>query len=366
MKYPQIQFPKGTRIEAKNAIERMIDILIATKNSQPLKLTQRNTLGFTQDHIDKVKIVASLNPESLVFTSALPTDKILRITDEFDSGERFVRRGNTLSLTKEFYEFYKSIPIHEVVHEKDSFLYWLNSYFAKHTYTYRGRVFDKPSYTNSTNGRIEHPLTSATRAASKLKLRVKNEEVNILEFNTHPPHELSIDGDFDLIMIDYKGFAPSVLSYEFEYDFDDYPEIQGFTRDQVKILANAVRWKVKSRGLRRVRGIGPHTSTLTGKQIEAKILEAIPVYALDSKVLDKRFYELEVEILKKTLEFCDKKNIGVIPVHDGVILSNKNKQPVAEFMYQLGVDYGVRPTYKSVDKDMNIDWVDNRYKPERK
>ena len=346
-----VHIPKNTKVQAKAALNRMIERMILHGN-YPLVLNQRNP-RYTKEQIEKALLIGELNPSIFVVERSSSKNSYLAPTTW---NRLMARPATTMCLTEDAYskvhQFKKDIQL-RLSRDGDEEAR-LNLYFDQHDYRVNG-VKQTRWVTVSNDNRIVHPMTNLPRG--DFSVHTENGEVQSLEF----PKSIgwSIDGDENLVLLDYQAFAPTVISSINNTVFKDYPEIEGFTRDQVKKIFSAVRQGSRDRvtnELKRVSrpkqidGLGEHSCSLSNAEVLEIIYDSCPALLLPLELIKKQYIDAETSLLREIIRQSMFWQIGIVPLHDGVIVPKKAEYDYVDLMSNLGSEFKLKVVSKPIEK----------------
>ncbi len=326
--------------------EQLLRIILAhlftlySKNGshQPMYLSQ-NTLN--EDHrpfgpvVDYSMVVRGLidtftqHPEYFVVKKASKTDK--RIVKDRVSYRPATEVSMTPKLYGMFYEYgWQVSGLTQDAQQLIIDTQLLRDYHSKHIYKIGDQTMDTSTIRRTVQkdgslGRLSgHPWLTQTRSGVDCS-------------------DWSIDGDTDLVMLDFDQFAPRSLAIlnDLEVPNDPYPQILSncgqyqLTRDTVKGLF-AASLSPKD-GLahalnRKMKRLGKYSS----KNILDRLITSNPVIALKYEMkpnrLSHQYRSLESDIMSIIIQACNAFGIGICGIHDGVFCSRKNVDKVKSIM----------------------------------
>ena len=345
-----VQFPKNTKVQSKDALVQMIERMIMQRNF-PLVLNQRSN-RFTRRQVDTGLSIGEANPSIFEVNRASSTDKYLSVCN-FNRLER--RQASEMSLTKEAYESVKHLRSSLLTHHAETDEECsLNLYFDKHQYKIGDRLVSR-WVTVAHDGRITHPMTNEPR--SNFHVAIKENEIVSLDYQEKL--NWSIDGDSDLVLLDYKAFAPTVISTLNNTSFKDYPEIEGFTRDQVKQVVSAIRQGSRDRVTNQLKRIsrpkqieklGSHSCQLSNQEVLEIVYDACPALLLPLELIKRQYIETETRLLREVITSAKRMNCGIIPLHDGVIVPRRTAWYFTEVMQSIGSPFNLTVVVKDIEK----------------
>lgn len=305
---------------------------------QPMYLSQN---ALNEDHrpfgpvIDYSMTVRGLidsfinNPELFTVKKSKKSDK--RIEKERKTFRPATEVTMTPKLYGMFYEY--GWKVDGLTHDAQQLLtdtQLLSNYHSKHIYKIGDTVIDTSSIRRTVQkdgslGRLSgHPWLTQTRSGVDCS-------------------NWSIDGDNDLVMLDFDQFAPRSLAIlnDLEVPSDPYPTIKStcgkyqLTRDTVKGLF-AASLSMKD-GLAHVLGLTSNRKgKYTSKSILANLISANPAIALKYDLAPNRlsyqYRSLESDLMMIIIQACNAFGIGVCGIHDGVFCRRKDVDKVKAIM----------------------------------
>jgi hypothetical protein len=310
---------------------------------QPMYLSQN---ALNEDHrpfgpyVDYSMTVRGLinnfidNPELFTVKKSKKTDS--RITKERKTFRPSTEITMTPKLYGMFYEY--GWKVDGLTHDAQQLLtdtQLLRDYHSRHIYKIGDAIMDTSSIRRTVQkdgslGRLSgHPWLTQTRSGVDCS-------------------NWSIDGDTDLVMLDFDQFAPKSLAIlnDLEVPSDPYPTIKSIcgeyqlTREIVKTLFAAAlsptdalaRVLPKSTKTSKVERLGKYTS----KSILDSLISSNPVIALKYDLAPNRlsyqYRSLESDLMMITLQACHAFGIGICSIHDGVFCRRKDVDRVKVIM----------------------------------
>jgi hypothetical protein len=340
-------------------------------NHQPVYLSQ-NSLN--EDHrpfgpyIDYSMTVRGLinnfidNPELFTVKKSKKTDS--RITKERKTFRPATEITMTPKLYGMFYEY--GWKVDGLTHDANQLLtdtQLLTNYHNKHTYKIGDAIMDtslirRTVQKDGSLGRLSgHPWLTQTRSGVDCS-------------------NWSIDGDTDLVMLDFDQFAPRSIAImnDFEVPSDPYPTIKStcgkyqLNRETVKGLF-AASLSMKD-GLAHVLGLTINRKgKYTSKSILATLISANPAIALKYDLAPNRlsyqYRSLESDLMMIILQACNAFGIGACGIHDGIFCRRKDVDKVKSIMLSaVETALTQRGLYHRVD-DLTISLKESLSKPHK-
>jgi hypothetical protein len=273
--------------------------------------------------------------ELFTVTVAKPTDK--RVEKERIKSRPATEVSMTPKLYGMFYEYgWKVTGLTEEAIQFLSDTQILRDYHSKHVYKIGNQVMDtsyirRNGQKDGSLGRIHgHPWQTQTRSAIDCS-------------------NWSIDGDTDLVMLDFDQFAPRSLAilHDLKVPSDPYPVIHSvcgeyqLTRETVKLL-----FSVALSTSNQLAHALPKKSKLTpnikrhGKYLGKTLLSALcnsnPVINNKQEFkpnhLIYQYRSLESDLMMIVIQACNAFDIGICTIHDGVFCRRKDAEQVKSFM----------------------------------
>ena len=317
----------------------------------PLVLNQRST-RFTRRQVDTGLQIGEFNPSIFEVNRASSTDKYLSPS----SFNRLnARQASEMRLTDDAYQAVKHLRLslmnqNAQTDEECA----LNLYFDQHQYRIGDELISR-WVTVANDGRITHPMTNEPR--SNFTVALDGDEIVSLDYQEKL--NWSIDGDSDLVLLDYKAFAPTVISTLNHTSFKDYPEIEGFTRDQVKQIVSAIRQGSRDRVTnelkrisrpKQIEKLGSHSCRLSNQEVLELVYDACPALLLPLELIKRQYIETETRLLREVIASAKRMNCGIIPLHDGVIVPRRSEWYFTDVMQSIGNPYQLTVVVKDIEK----------------
>lgn len=350
--YIAIKYPPRTRDLTKSLFIGLVEDLVIDFNEVPVRLNQRNK-NYTRKLVDAFVQIGQFNQDLFVVNKASPKSKMV---ESQTFGSKY-RPYTEMCLTDAYHQHLSKNRQEILRNRKESLKETgedprrllelaLLEYFSKHSYRVNG-VEQKCSVSVGENGRIVlSPMTNMMRSSVfTVGVDAENSILNLsFELNKL---DWSIDGNTDLVIVDYTACKPTVVSHLAGLTFSgDYPVIEGMDRAVVKKMCSSVsNGSTHGKPITRPKQVDGvhknHSCSLSNKEVLDLIYKAIPAYSGDPVEINKGYYEVETSLMKSILRFARDKGIGLIPLHDGIICSNKHASAIADEMRYLGSKYSL-------------------------
>ena len=340
--------PLTSRLFTRNnkSRERLLRVILAhlfisyskSGSHQPMYLSQ-NALNEERNPfekpVDNSMTVRGLidtfisNPELFTVKKSTKKDK------RKDKGRYSVRPATEVTMTPKLYGMFYEYgwKVDGLTHDAQQLLtdtLLLRDYHSRHTYKIGDQIMDTSSirrtdHKDGSLGRINgHPWQTQTRSGIDCS-------------------NWSIDGDNDLVMLDFDQFAPRSIAImnDLELPSDPYPTIKSkcgkyqLTRDTVKGLF-AASLSMKEGLAHAFSGKMKRHGKYSNKSILDGLIKANPAIALKATLspnkLTYQYRSLESDLMMITLQVCNAFGIGICGIHDGLFCRRKDMERVKAIM----------------------------------